>query len=78
MDAIQELDSVRIVKLLTPRRHISSSQGCGRQPAVGDDGVVVHIYTENGEPAGYIVECVAFDGMTVWLADFEPDEVQAL
>jgi hypothetical protein len=70
----QELDSVRVAKLLSLTRPFSSSEGVGRAPAVGDTGAVVMAY-EN--PRGYTVECISPDGMTVWLADFEPDELEA-
>jgi hypothetical protein len=76
VNAIQELDTVRVVNLLTPHRHFDSSEGRGRPPALGDHGVVVHVHTEQGEPVGYIAECVASDGMTIWLADFHPQELE--
>ena len=71
----QELDVVRVVKLLTPTRSFESSKGAGRAPAVGDTGAVVMAYEEHGV---YTVECVSPEGMTVWLADFEPDELEAV
>ena len=43
MRTFQELDSVRVARLLTPDRPFSSSTGRGRPPAVGDSGVVVMV-----------------------------------
>jgi len=68
----KELDVVRVVQLAKPVRHYSGTVGVARAPRVGDVGTIVTWYAA----ANFCVECVADDGMTVWLADFGADEVE--
>lgn len=72
MAIFNELDAVRIVKLLQPTRPFDGSKGTTRPPQVGDTGTIVTDY----DGVGYCVECVSSDGMTVWLADFAPEELE--
>ena len=46
-----------------------------RAPLVGDVGTIVEVLTKPGFGECYVVECVAQDGSTVWLADFAADEL---
>ena len=73
---LNELDTVRVVRLNTIDREFSGSDGIKRPPQLGDIGVIVHSYDPTDDSAPFIVECVAPDGMTVWLADFGPDELE--
>ena len=43
-----------------------------RQPRVGDVGAIVDLLG----PSRFIVECINEDGDTVWLADFEAEELE--
>jgi hypothetical protein len=38
-----EPDVVVVSKLLVPSRRVDGTQGCVRQPCLGDDGTVVHV-----------------------------------
>jgi hypothetical protein len=45
-----------------------------RAPEVGDQGTIVY----TGEPASsgpLVVECIGPDGVTLWLSDFQPNEL---
>jgi len=75
MDAIQELEVVRIARLNEPSRPVIGSAAFSRQPSVGDIGTVVAVL---GGGAMYTVECVNKDGMTDWLCDFERGEIEAI
>jgi hypothetical protein len=67
-----ELDVVVVSKLLVPDRRVDGTQGCVRQPCLGDDGTIVHVLG----PHDFIVECVdPNSGYTLWLADFKADEL---
>lgn len=46
-----------------------------RDPQVGDTGTVVDIAKVAGHPPLFVVESVAPDGNTIWLADFTPEEL---
>lgn len=44
-----------------------------RPPKVGDVATIIEIYSN---PIGYELECSDADGITEWLAAFEPHEVE--
>lgn len=69
---------VRIVQLHQSHRHWLSSEGVGRPPAVGDTGTIVHVYALNDPATPYIIECVDDSGLTLWLADFDWDELASV
>jgi hypothetical protein len=78
MGRFKELDVVRVRRLLAPKLELGPDRDGYRAPQVGDEGTVVWV---EGHPAGgarYTVESVDPDGYTVWLADFEPDELEAV
>jgi hypothetical protein len=70
----RELDVVRITSIGTAERSVDGSPGFVRQPIVGDVGTIVH----KVGPTRFIVECVDGDGMTLWISDFDLDEVQVV
>ncbi len=72
---MEELDYVRVTALLSPDRDFDGTEGAKRQPRIGDEGTIVHVYVP-GE--SFVVECVDSDGYTVWLADFVAAELEEL
>ena len=78
MTRFSEYDVVRVVKLLEAERSITGSEGSTRQPIVGDVGAIVFVHdiSDISKTPVYIVECVDDAGMTVWLADFQEDELE--
>ena len=71
---LRELDVVRVVALHgRPAEHLTLMH-VQRPPRVGDVGTVVE--RSAGTPARYLVESVTGEGETVWLAEFDPDEVE--
>jgi hypothetical protein len=68
---------VRVVRLRQAHRHWLSSEGVGRPPEIGDRGAIVHVYAPGDPATPYIVECVDGDGLTIWLADFDRDEIES-
>jgi hypothetical protein len=69
---LSEHDIVRVVRLRTSGRRFSGTEGVRRAPRVGDEGTIVNVRA----PGAFVVECVAPDGDTVWLADFRRDELE--
>jgi hypothetical protein len=65
-----------VIRLRTENRTISGSAGVTRPPRVGDIATVVHEYIPEDPTARVIVENVGEDGMTIWIADFERDEIE--
>jgi hypothetical protein len=49
-----------------------------RTPEIGDIGTIVDILHIPGSPDNYIVESCAKDGTTLWLGDFDLEELQAV
>lgn len=49
-----------------------------RPPQVGDTGAVVDILTAEMRPSKYVVESVASNGDTVWLAEFFAEELEVV
>ncbi|HJU66706.1 MAG TPA: hypothetical protein VJ650_00560 [Gemmatimonadaceae bacterium] len=81
---IIEFDKVRIVALHgPPEAHVSLAQST-QLPAIGDEGTVVELISENGhlnaDPDAhgtrYMVENVGPDGGTQWLAEFARNELE--
>jgi hypothetical protein len=72
----KEYDVVRVARLLKPERPYEGTQSVARPPRVGDVGSIVHDYGAEGATELFAVEMVDPDGLTVWLADFGPDEIE--
>ena len=72
---MEELDTVRIVQLLTRNRAFDGTEPIRRPPRPGDMGVVVYVHHQDSVPALYTVEAVDPNGHTLWLADFVPEEL---
>src|SRR5437762_14125799 len=70
-----ELDHVQVVRLRHPTREVDGTERVRRQPRVGDCGTVVSLLQRGSDPPGYYVECVDDDGLTVWLTEFDRDEL---
>lgn len=66
-----ELDIVLVRALRSAVREVDGTPGVVRQPRVGDQGTIVHVLA----PDRYIVESVDDAGHTLWLADFDTDEL---
>lgn len=72
MNVFDEYDVVRVVKLHKPDRQFNGTLGVRRSPRVGDIGAICHVHN----PGNVLVEMVNYDGLTVWLADFEVEELE--
>ena len=76
--SLHEYDVVRVVKLNSDTRKFDGTDSVKRVPRVGDEAVVCDMHDSNDPKAALIVEMVDAQGMTVWLADFAPDELELL
>ena len=72
---MDELDTVRVVQLLTPNRAFDGTEPMRRAPRLGDLGTVVYVHHQDSVPALYTVEAVYPNGHTLWVADFVPEEL---
>lgn len=74
----REYDVVRVVRLNSPTRKFDGTDSVKRAPKVGDEATVCDLCDPKGPKAPLIVEMVNAEGMTVWLADFGPDELELI
>lgn len=75
MPILEPYQLARVVQLRYP---IDGYVGWGRNqrpPAIGDMGTVIDILCAPGLPDKYVVEASGVDGITIWLADFDADEL---
>ena len=76
MRPIREYDAVRVVKLLSATRQFKGTDGVVRSPRIGDVATVCHEYSPHDPTAAVTVEKVNARGDTIWLADFEREELE--
>ncbi len=75
---VREYDSVRVVRLRTRTRPFDGTAPMARLPRVGDIATVAHEYDPD-DPGGTVaVEMTDADGSTIWLADFDKDELECI
>ena len=70
--SFEELERVRVVKLLSAERDVLGSFDPSPQPRVGEVGTIVDVRHD-----AYGVECVDREGYTRWLAYFAAEELEA-
>ena len=76
MPIIREYDVVRVANLKKPDRSFDGTDGVKRPPEIGDIATVCHEYDRKDISAEIAIELVDDDGLTVWLADFDRDELE--
>lgn len=76
MAVLREYDVVRVVQLLTTNREFDGTEGVKRAPRVGDTATIVHQYEPDNPAAPVVAESVDGNGNTIWVADFQPDELE--
>jgi hypothetical protein len=68
---------VKVVNLIKPSRPFEGTEAVKESPKIDDVGTVVHVVGQTGGKSPiYIVENVAITGETVWLADFQHEELE--
>jgi len=75
---IPELTLVLVTRLLEPTRPFQGTDTVCRLPQIGDIGTVVSVLVGRGGETKYIVECVDQNGLTLWLSDFDREELEPL
>jgi len=73
---IREHDVVRVAHLKERGRSFYGSEDVKRPPQIGDVATVCHEYDSDDPSTKVAVEKVTEDGLTVWLADFDQDELE--
>ncbi len=78
MVGLNQYGMVRVRQLLHAPEYYDGWRLNQRTPLVGDKGCIVDILHAPGLPDRYVVECSGLDGVDIWLADFSPEELEAL
>ena len=76
MQRLEMHDVVRVARLDVADRPYDGSPGTVRAPRIGDEGTVVCVDEAGPARGSAMVECVADDGTTIWLADFAEHELE--
>ena len=75
MTTLEQYQLVRVRQLLQPPSEYDGWRVNKRPPKIGDVGTLVDILHADGLKERFVVECCKTDGTTVWLADFDRDEL---
>jgi len=72
----RQYSTVRIRQLRRSPEEYDGWQVNQRPPQIGDVGTIVDVLASPGLPYGYVVEASGPDGITIWLGDFTPEELE--
>ena len=75
---LQEYEMVRVRQVRSSPEEYDGWRINQRTPRIGDVGTVLTILEAPGLPMRYVVECSQPDGITVWLSDFQEEELERL
>jgi hypothetical protein len=76
MAVLRHYGLVRVVQLLSPPEAYDGWRVNRRPPQVGDIGTLVDILHAPDLADKYVVEASGSDGVTIWLADFDVEELE--
>jgi len=74
-EPLAQYSMVEVAKLLHAPDHYDGWRLNKRPPALGDRGTIVEILHAAGQTA-YVVEAAGPDGVTIWLGDFDGEELR--
>jgi hypothetical protein len=75
MTVLHQYQLARIIQLRYSLHTYDGWRVNRRSPAIGDMGTIVDILYAPGLPHKYVVESSDADGITIWLADFDAEEL---
>ena len=78
MKQLNQYGLVRIVQLFQTPDYYDGWRLNRRPPLIGDIGTITDILRAPGLPEHYIVESSDGEGMTIWLGDFEAEELEPI
>ena len=76
---LNEYDVVRVKSLILSEKERGNlgSESIKRKPVIGDIGTIVHVHkNKSGQTEAFIVECNNKDGLSYWISDFLPIELE--
>jgi hypothetical protein len=68
-------EEVRVRELRRPPEAYDGWMLNQRPPAVGDVGTLIDVLSAPGAPSRYLVEMSGADGVTIWLGEFDAEEL---
>jgi hypothetical protein len=78
MHVLTQYGFARVVQLLHPLEEYDGWRLNRRPPHIGDVGIVVDILQAPGQPDHYVVEMSDAEGITIWLGDFDAEELEPI
>ena len=78
MNGLIQYEVVRVRKILFPEQDYDDWAVNQRKPQVGDTGILIEILEAPGLQPRYVVESIGADGMTIFLSDFDAEEIESI
>lgn len=78
MIQLRQFELVRVRKFLQSPESYNGWRINQRVPQIGDVGTIVEILQGDGSPDCFVVESCDSNGMTLWLGDFQAEELEPL
>ena len=75
---MEQYGLVRVRRLVSPPAEYDGWRVNKRPPQTGDVGILLDILRAPGLPDRYVVESSGADGVTIWLSDFAPEELESV
>lgn len=78
MNPLIQYEMVRVRKILYPEQDYDGWELNKRKPEVGDTGTLIDIFEMAGLPTRYVVEFPGADGITIFLSEFDEEEIESI
>ena len=78
MSQLIQYETVRVRKILHAEDDYDGWKLNQRKPQVGDTGTLIDILSVPNLPLRYVVELSGADGVTIFLSEFEEDEIEPI
>lgn len=76
MNTLEIYASVKIIDIVRAEDAYDGWKVNLRAPCIGDVGCIVDILKAEGLPDHYVVECCDHDGTSIWLSEFQSNEIE--
>lgn len=76
MDRLVQYGRVRVRKILFPDQDYDGWRLNQRRPRAGDTGILIEILQAPEAPPRYVVECSGANGITIFLSEFDAQEIE--
>ena len=78
MKRLAQYEAVRVRKIRYPDDDYDGWKVNKRKPQAGDTGILIDILNAANLPPRYVVESSGDDGVTIFLSEFDEDEIEPI